>query len=72
MRGKSRSGPPHVHVGPVDPSLPNSKFVLQLRLHLGSLEGGDLCMELVVELFQCLLLAVDVLAVESCLLSIVI
>jgi len=72
VRGKRRSGPPHVRVGPVDPSLPNSKFVLQLRLHLGSLEGDDLRMEQAVELFQCLLLEVDVLAVESRLLPMVI
>jgi len=58
-------------MGP-DSSLPNSGFVFRLCLHLSSLDGGDLRLELVVELLQHLLLAGDILAVESRLLLVAI
>jgi len=55
---RSQSGPPQVHDGPIDSGLSNSRFILCLYLHLGSLQGGDLPLEFVIELLQCLLLAV--------------
>ena len=54
----------------VDPSLHGFRFVFQPLLDLGSLEGGD--MKLIVELFQCFLLASDDFAIESRLLPIAI
>ena len=57
MQGRSWFGPPQVRDGPVDPNLSSSRFVLQLRLHPNFLEGDDLCLELVVVLFQCLLIS---------------
>ena len=67
---RRRSGPLQVRGGPVDPSLPIFEFVLQLRLRLGSLKGDNLCLELVTELLQCLLLSGDIITVESRLLPI--
>ena len=69
---RSRSGPPQVRDGLVDSTISNSRFVLKLRLHLGSLEGGDLHLELIIELLQHLLLTGGFLAVESCLLLVTI
>ena len=63
MQRRSQSGLPHIRDGPVDPSLPGSRFVFWLRLNLSSLEGNDLRLKLIVELFQCLLLAGDVFTV---------
>ena len=46
--------------------------VLQTASRPGCFRGGDLRLKLIVESFQCLLLAVGIFAVESCLLPIVI
>ena len=72
MSGRSRSGLPQIRDGPVDPSLPNFRFVLRLRLHLDFLEGDDMSLELVGVLFQRLLLSSSIIAVESRMLSVTI
>ena len=49
----------------------NFRLILQLRLPLGSLMGGELRLKLIVVLFQCLLTS-NVIAVESGLLPVAI
>ena len=56
--------------GTVDQSLSNSRLVLRLHLPLGSLEGDNMRVELVVVLFQRLLLSGGIIAVESRLLPV--
>ena len=65
-------GPPQIRDRFISPHLSPSGFVLQLHLSLHALEGGDLSLELVVELLQRLLFMNSVLTVESCLLPIAI
>ena len=50
----------------------NFGLVLWLHLLLGSLEGGDLRLELVIVPFQHLLLSGGIFAIESCLLPVAI
>ena len=69
---RRRSGLPQICSGPINLGLPPFEFVLQLCLHLDALEGGDLNLELVVELLQRLLFAKDVRVIETCLLLITI
>ena len=69
---RSQSGLPQVHDGPVDLSLSNPEFIFRLLLHLSFLEGDNLCLVLVVELLQRLLLVGGALAVESRLLPVTI
>ena len=71
MQGRNWSGLPQVRDRPVDPSL-QALFVFRLCLDLGSLEGGDLRMELDAKLLQRLMFMGGVFAVGSCLLSIAI
>ena len=71
-RERRWSGPPQIRDGPNALRLYNSKFVQRLCLLLGPLEGGDLCLGLVVELIQHFMFMKDVLAIESCLLLIAI
>ena len=66
------SGSPQIHEGSISLRLLPSRFVLPLRLCLGALEGGDLRLELVVELLQRHLFTNDVLTVESRLLPVAI
>ena len=72
VQDRSLSGPPQVHNRPTDLSLPSSRFDFWLRLDLGFLEGGDLCLKLIVESFQCFMLIGNVSMVKSCLLPIAI
>jgi len=64
------SGPPQICDGPTGPSLSDFRLAFQLCLLMGSLEGGDLRLELIVD--QRLLFTSGVLMVESGLLPIAI
>ena len=72
MYERSQSRPPQVRGGPADSSLSGLRFILWLHLDLGSLEGGNLRLELVVVLFQQLLLSGGIIVVKSHLLSVAI
>ena len=51
MEGGRQSGPPQICEGPIGPNLFDSILAFQLCLLMSSLEGGDLHLEQVVELF---------------------
>jgi len=57
VQGEHYFGPPQICDGPIALSLLDSWFALQLCLHVGVLEGGDLLLEFVIVMLQCLLLA---------------
>ena len=64
--------PPRIYDEPINPSLSDSRLAFRLCLLMGSLEGDNLRLELVVELLQQFLLMGGSLAVDGRLLPVVI
>ena len=70
MQGECRYGPPQICDGPINPSLPDSRFAFRWLLRLGVLEGDDLLLELVVVTFHLLLVVRSGLLLLSILLHV--